>query len=132
MLNGFCPLRKNWTLPLFLTDKSLTKQAGWNLKQNYMKNTWLLVHCISSFEGTSYKKNTRYSCRFLYLLLSYISFYISRSYCFTSFKNPNFLEPNFLKKYFRNTFSFFNGFTQTPLSRDERFLSMLPKKFITS
>ena len=31
-------------------------QPGWNPMQNYMKNTCLLVHCISSFESTSYKK----------------------------------------------------------------------------
>ena len=38
--------------PLFFSRHD---QAGWNNNQNYVKNTHPFSHCISSFEGISYK-----------------------------------------------------------------------------
>ena len=49
MLNRFRPLSKTSPSPVLNGQN----QAGWNPKQNQMKNTCLLVHYISSFEGTS-------------------------------------------------------------------------------
>ena len=73
------------------------------LNEKYMP----FLHCISSFEGTSYKhlKDTATS--------SFIS-------CFTlDFTSVDiifhkFLELHYLKKKICHKFSFFNGFTQTP------------------
>ena len=38
------------------------------------------LDCISSFEGTFYKKNLRCSCQVFYFLLFYISFYNIQHY----------------------------------------------------
>ena len=87
-----------------------------------MKNACLLVHCISSFEGTSYKRiqdTASLPVPLFLVVLHRIRIYISR-YHFE----------HLLKKDFRHEFLFFNGFTQThrPLAkRDKSFLLMLPK-----
>ena len=49
-LNRFCPLNKP---PFVLNGQN---QAGWNPKQNLMKNACLLVYCVLRFKGTSYKR----------------------------------------------------------------------------
>ena len=87
-----------------------------------MKNTFLLVHCILSFEGTSYKRiqdTASLPVPLFLVALHCIRIYISR-YHFS----------HLLKKDFCHEFSFFNGFTQThhPLAKsDKGFLLMLPK-----
>ena len=76
-----------------------------------MKNTCLLVHCILSFEGTSYKRiqdTASLPVPLFLVVLHHIRIYISR-YHFYNFLEPN---PTFTeKKDFRHEFSFFNGFT---------------------
>ena len=74
-----------------------------------MKNKCLLVHCILSFKGTSYKRIQGTAG-------------LPVSCCFT------FLT--FTEKRFLSRISFFNGLTEThhPLAkRDKCFLLMLPK-----
>ena len=48
-----------------------------------------VLHCISSFEGTSYEKLQDYSYHFLCLSLFYISFEINR-YHFSQFIRTSF------------------------------------------
>ena len=79
-LNRFCPLS---TPPPFPHAPVLNQQnqAGWNPKQNLMKNTCLWVHCISSFEVTSYKKykiELVLPVPLFLVVLHHISLYISR------------------------------------------------------
>ena len=58
-VNGFCALNKRPSFhPSVFNGQN---QAGWDSRQNRIKYTCLLVHSLSSFEGTSYEKNTRYS-----------------------------------------------------------------------
>ena len=57
-LDRFCPLSKNTCTPAVLNNGQY--QAEWNSNQNQIeKCTWKVyistLHCISSFEGTSYK-----------------------------------------------------------------------------
>ena len=66
-----------------------------------MKNRCLLVHCISSFEGISYKRIQHFTLH--HNLHEEISF-------LQLFKN---LIQHLLEKDFCHKFSFFNGFTQT-------------------
>ena len=78
-----------------------------------MENTCLLVHCVSRFEGTSYKRmqgTANLPASFLLAVLHRIRILISR------YHFHNFLEtsPTFTEKKLRQEFSFFNGFTQTP------------------
>ena len=76
-----------------------------------MKNTCLLVHCISSLEGTSNQRihNTASLPVPLFLVLHRIRTYISRYFYI-------FLEPirHLLEKDFCHEFSFINGFTPSP------------------
>ena len=71
-----------------------------------MKNTSLLVHCISSFEGTSYKRirdTASLPVPLFLVVLHRISFYISR-YHFCNFLEPNPTFPE--KKIFDANFYF--------------------------
>ena len=74
-------------------------QGGWNTNQNQMKKHPLLdgiptkikwkntpcLHCISSFEGTSYKELLNKPPDLLFLVF-YISFYISRHHFLQIFR----------------------------------------------
>ena len=91
-------------------------------------------HCISSFEGTSYKNLLDTATRSF--ICCFYGFYINR-YCFSQIFRTSF---NIIwKKYFHHEFSFFNGFTQPPPlpplhplklpkshKHDKSFLLMLP------
>ena len=89
-----------------------------------MKNTCLLVHCILSFESTSYKKIQDTASLPVPLFLVFTSHQLLHQQIsfFTTFQN---LIQHFLKKDFHREFSFFNGFnspsahplnSQNPLS----------------
>ena len=111
-VNGFCALNKPTpSHPPVLNGQN---QAGWNPKQNWMKYTCLLVHSLSSFEGTSCEKirdTASLPVPLFLVILNRISFYISRYHFFTTFQKR---IQHCLEKDFRSKFSFFNGFTHSP------------------
>ena len=57
-----------------------------------MKNTCLLVHCISSFEGPSYKKIQDAASLPVPLVL--VAFFITSTFTSADIIFYNFLEPN--------------------------------------
>ena len=69
-----------------------------------MKNTCLLVHCILSFEGTSYKRiqdTASLPVPLFLVVLHRIRIYISRYYFYNFLDpNPTFTEKRFLSRIF--------------------------------
>ena len=72
----------------------------------------LVLHCISSFEGTSYKKlQDIATSSFIYCCLASVFTLVD-----IIFFNFSELDSKLLsKKYFYHEFSFLNRFTQTPV-----------------
>ena len=75
-------------------------KMGMNTNQSFL-------HCVSSFEGTSYKNLSHTVTKFLFLV--FISFCISRYYFSQVFRTSFNIM---LKKDSCHKFSFFNRFTQ--------------------
>ena len=97
MLNGFCPISKK-SLPLALNGKYQTRWKRPKLHKTYTP----VLHFISSFQCTSYKKFLGLHSTFIYL-----------------------------KNDFRHKFSFVKGFTKNTSTHSQNSLSVT-KFFISS
>ena len=115
MQNEFFPITKKKKHHLFLTDNTNTMMDRIYI-YIYIYTNQNFLHCVSSFEGTSYiyiKKFLRYSHQIFYFIvvfMVFISFYISRYFSQVFRTSFNIIW----RKDFCHKFSFFKGFTQPP------------------
>ena len=117
-LNRFCPLSKKNPTPSVFNRQY---QDGQNTNQNQKKNT---CHFYTVFQFL-----VRYSHQIFYLFLFLLPF-TSADIIFHKFLKLHSALPE--KKIFITSFSFFNGFTQTPhpplpTKHVESYLPIVPK-----